>query len=110
MLRTHGYFDKGKRCYGAHNWGEPRVERMSQASYRLISGVNTDVFTSWVQEILLPNFYTAFSSMFGIDDSRVCRIIQRLEPILFSVMAIQKRKQLSKERLKALLSTRPNSP
>ena len=55
MLRTHGYFDKGKRCYGAHNWGEPRVERMSQASYRLISGVNTDVFTSWVQEILLPN-------------------------------------------------------
>ena len=21
MPRTHGYSDKGKRCYGKHNWG-----------------------------------------------------------------------------------------
>ncbi|WP_006304476.1 hypothetical protein [Holospora undulata] len=22
MPRTQGYFDKGKRCYGSHDWGE----------------------------------------------------------------------------------------
>jgi len=41
--------------------------------------------------------------LFGIDDSRVCRIIQRLEPILASVMAIQKCKKLSKEDVESLL-------
>lgn len=41
--------------------------------------------------------------MFGVDDSRVCRIMQRLEPILASVMAIQKCKTLSKEEVENLL-------
>lgn len=41
--------------------------------------------------------------MFGIDDSRVCRIIRRLEPILASVMAIQKHKKLSKEEIQNLI-------
>ena len=41
--------------------------------------------------------------MFGIDDSRVCRIIRRLEPILASVMTLQKCKKLSKEEVETLL-------
>ena len=41
--------------------------------------------------------------MFGIDDSRVCRIMRRLEPILASVMAIQKCKKLSKEEVESLM-------
>ena len=41
--------------------------------------------------------------MFGIDDSRVCRIIQRLEAILVSVMAVQKHKKLSKEDIENLI-------
>jgi len=41
--------------------------------------------------------------MFGIDDSRVCRIIRQLEPILASVMAIQKCKKLSKEEVGNLM-------
>lgn len=41
--------------------------------------------------------------MLGIDDSRVCRIVQRLEPILSSVMAIQKGKKLSKEEVETLI-------
>jgi hypothetical protein len=41
--------------------------------------------------------------MFRIDDSRVCRITRRLEPILASVMAIQKCKELSKEEVVNLI-------
>lgn len=41
--------------------------------------------------------------LFGIDDSRVCLIIRRLEPIVASVMAIQKCKKLSKEEVESLL-------
>ena len=41
--------------------------------------------------------------MFGIDDSRVCRIMRRLEPILASVMALKKCKKLSKEEVETLL-------
>lgn len=41
--------------------------------------------------------------LFGIDDSRVCRIIQGLEPILASVMAIKKQKHLSKEEVESLI-------
>lgn len=40
---------------------------------------------------------------FGIDDSRVCRIIQKLEPILAKVMAISKQKKLSKEEVESLI-------
>jgi hypothetical protein len=41
--------------------------------------------------------------LFGIDDSRVCRIIRRLEPILASVMAIEKHKKLSREEIESLI-------
>lgn len=48
--------------------------------------------------------------MFGIDDSRVCRIIRRLEPILASCMAIQKCKKLSKEDIENLIIDATEQP
>jgi hypothetical protein len=48
--------------------------------------------------------------MFGIDDSRVCRIIRRLEPILASVMAIQKCQKLSKEEVENLIIDATEQP
>ncbi len=39
--------------------------------------------------------------MFGIDDARVCRIIRRLEPIVASVMALQKGQNCQRKRWKA---------
>jgi hypothetical protein len=48
--------------------------------------------------------------LFGIDDSRVCRIIQRLEPILASIMAISKCKKLSKEEVETLLIDATEQP
>ena len=48
--------------------------------------------------------------LFGIDDSRVCRIIRRLEPVLARVMAIQKCKKLSKEEVESLLIDAKEQP
>jgi hypothetical protein len=48
--------------------------------------------------------------MFGIDDSRVCRIFKVLEPILASVMAIQKCKKLLKEEVESLLMDATEQP
>ncbi|MDX2050052.1 MAG: IS630 family transposase [Rickettsiaceae bacterium] len=63
MPRTHGYSDKGKRCYGTHDWGaKGRTNAIgaiiggAMIAIGLISGsVNTAVFTSWVEQILLPS-------------------------------------------------------
>ena len=63
MPRTHGYSDKGKRCYGTHDWGARGRTNVIGAligsalvAIGLISGsVNTVVFTSWIQHSLLPN-------------------------------------------------------
>lgn len=41
--------------------------------------------------------------LFGIDDSRVCRIIQKLEPILAKEMAVTKTKHLSQEEVESLI-------
>jgi transposase len=62
MPRTHGYSDKGKRCYGVHDWGAKGRTNVIGAlignallTVMLLSGVvNTGVFTSWIQEDLLP--------------------------------------------------------
>lgn len=48
--------------------------------------------------------------MFGIDDSRVCRIIQKLEPILAGVMALPKCKQLSKKEVEDLIVDATEQP
>lgn len=63
MPRTHGYSYKGKRCYGTHDWGAKgrtnaigAIIGSAVVAIGLISGsVNTDVFTSWVKQILLPS-------------------------------------------------------
>lgn len=62
MPRTHGYSDKGKRCYGTHDWGAKGRTNVIGAmigkallTVMLLSGtVNTQVFTSWVKEDLIP--------------------------------------------------------
>lgn len=61
MPRTHGYAQKGKRCYGTHDWGaRGRTNAIGALvgkallSVVLLSGtVNTEVFTCWVQQDLL---------------------------------------------------------
>ena len=47
---------------------------------------------------------------FGIDDSRVCRIIQKLEPLLARVMVLPKRKELSKKEAESLLIDATEQP
>ena len=62
MPRTHGYAPKGKRCYGKHDWG---AKGRTNAIGALLAGslltvslfacsINTDVFTGWVEQDLLP--------------------------------------------------------
>ena len=41
--------------------------------------------------------------MFGLDDSRVCRLIRRLEPLLAKVMAISKNRTLTQEDIARLI-------
>ena len=60
--RTHGYALKGKRCYGKHNWGEKGRTNVIGALLKGIlltvslfeSNINTEIFTSWVLQDLLP--------------------------------------------------------
>lgn len=62
MVRTHGYALKGQRCYGKHNWGaKGRTNAIGALlgkvllSVALFEGtINTDVFTSWIEQDLLP--------------------------------------------------------
>ena len=62
MPRTHGYSDKGQRCYGTHDWG---AKGRTNAIGALIgaklltvslfeSTINSEVFTAWVQQDLIP--------------------------------------------------------
>jgi hypothetical protein len=48
--------------------------------------------------------------LFALDKSRVCRIIQKLEPILAKVMAISKRKRLSQEEIETLIVDATEQP
>jgi hypothetical protein len=48
--------------------------------------------------------------LFGIDDSRVCRIIQKLEPILAREMALVKTKHLSQEEVETLIIDATEQP
>lgn len=62
MPRTHGYSTKGKRCYGSHDWGaKGRTNAIGALigkmliTVALFSGsINTEVFTCWVQQDLIP--------------------------------------------------------
>lgn len=59
--------------------------------------------------LMLLLYYRSYISqefvgyLFNLDKSRVCRIIQKLEPILAGVMAISKRKHLSKKDIEDLI-------
>ena len=62
MPRTHGYSASGKRCYGTHDRGaKGRTDAIGAMTGKalltvmLLSGTaNTEVFTSWVKEDLIP--------------------------------------------------------
>lgn len=62
MPRTHGYSKKGKRCYGTHDWGaKGRTNAIGALigqtllTVVLLAGtVNTQVFSCWVEQDLLP--------------------------------------------------------
>jgi transposase len=62
MPRTHGYTDKGKRCYGTHNWhSRGRVNAIGAiigvtfVTLSLFDSViNSDVFYAWLTQDLLP--------------------------------------------------------
>ena len=62
MPRTHGYAQKGKRCFGVHDWGAKGRTNVIGA---LLGGVlltvslfqttiNTAVFNAWVTQDLIP--------------------------------------------------------
>ncbi len=62
MPRTHGYALRGNRCYGKHDWGAKGRTNVIGA---LLGGalltvsmfestINTDVYTAWVKQDLLP--------------------------------------------------------
>jgi hypothetical protein len=62
MPRTHGYAFRGKRCFGTHDWG---AKSRTNAIGALLGGVlltislfqtniNTEIFTAWVVQDLLP--------------------------------------------------------
>ena len=61
------------------------------------------------QILMLLLYYRSYTTqifvgfLFGIDDSRVCRNIQRLEPILARVMAITKTRHLSQEEIEEII-------
>lgn len=48
--------------------------------------------------------------LFDLDKSRICRIIQKLEPILATVMAISKRKHLSQKEVESLIIDATEQP
>lgn len=63
MPRTHGYAEKGKRCFGVHDWGaKGRINVIGALIGTVLFAVglfscNVDnvVFGTWVKEFLLPS-------------------------------------------------------
>jgi hypothetical protein len=61
-------------------------------------------------------YYRSYSTqlfvgfLFGLDDSRICRLIRRLEPLLAEVFALPKRKKLSQEEISSLLLDATEQP
>lgn len=59
--------------------------------------------------MMLFLYYRTYSTqmhigfMFGIDDSRVCRIIRTLEPLVAGLVAIEKNRSLSQEEIEQLI-------
>lgn len=63
MPRTHGYSDKGKRCYGEQDWhAKGRVNAIGAiidnqllTAYLFDVNINSDVFYAWLTQDLIPN-------------------------------------------------------
>jgi len=66
--------------------------------------------------LMLLLYYRSYTTQllvgfwFGIDDSRVCRLIQKLEPLLAKVMAIPREKFLSQEEVESCLVDATEQP
>ena len=66
--------------------------------------------------LMLLLYYRSYISqefagyLFGIDDSRVCRILQKLEPLLAKVMALPNKKCLSPEEVESLITDATEQP
>lgn len=66
--------------------------------------------------LMLLLYYRSYISqefvgyLFGIDDSRVCRILQKLEPLLVKVMALPNKKYLSQEEVESLIIDATEKP
>ena len=62
MPRTHGYTQRGQRCYGIHDWGARGRTNVIGAlcgntllTVSLFStSIDTETFTGWVKQDLLP--------------------------------------------------------
>ncbi len=62
MPRLHGYAIKGQRCFGTHDWGaKGRTNVIGALLLGVLltvslfkTNVNTEIFTSWVVEDLIP--------------------------------------------------------
>lgn len=62
MPRTHGYSKRGDRCYGTHDWGAKgrtnAIGALVGATLLTVSlfesTINSEVFTAWVQQDLIP--------------------------------------------------------
>lgn len=66
--------------------------------------------------LMLLLYYRSYISqefvgyLFGIDDSRVCRILQKLEPLLVKIMALPNKKYLSQEEVESLIIDATEQP
>ena len=66
--------------------------------------------------LMLLLYYRSYISqefvgyLFGIDDSRVCRILQKLEPLLAKVMDLPNKKHLSQEEVESLIIDATEQP
>jgi DDE superfamily endonuclease len=62
MKRTHCYSKKGERCYGIQDWGAKGrtnaigalIGKTLLTVMLITANVDTNVFTSWVQQDLIP--------------------------------------------------------
>ncbi|MEB3702412.1 IS30 family transposase domain protein [Candidatus Bealeia paramacronuclearis] len=62
MPRTHGYAEKGLRCYGQQDWGaKGRTNVIGALLGKVLltvslfsTNINTEIFTAWLEQDLLP--------------------------------------------------------
>ena len=71
--RIHGYSIRGERCYGSHDWNAKGRKNVSAAlsGASLIGcgivecNVDTTVFNTWVEKILIPDFARKLCCSYG---------------------------------------------